>query len=748
MGQRCHHNRSTSEHTAHQHDHRCAPRAEPGAEQPATTGDDSLPDDDNDQSQTRYWRIGGMDCPSCAGKIETAVRRLPGVLSAEVRFATERLQVQLTPDTTTHTVEQSIRAAGFTPLDEHSAGQDTEQTPAPWWQQYASILTLLALMLAAAAASLLTPGAAQPLFTLATLWGLWPIGRKALQLARSGSPFSIETLMTVAALGALLLGETAEAAMVLLLFLVGEKLESLAANKARRGVKALMALVPDKALRVSATGIEEVTAASLQPDDEIEVHPGGRLPVDGILLNELAAFDESAVTGESLPVDRSRGESLAAGSLLVDVAVRIRVTSAPGNNTIDRILHLMEQAESNRAPIARFIERFSRWYTPLMILAAALVALAPPLWLAADWDTWIYRGLVLLLIGCPCALVISTPAAVTSALTSASRMGILIKGGAALEQLGKIDALAFDKTGTLTRGEPQLQELIIYPPFDRERVLTLAAGLEAGSHHPLAKALVAAAGAEGVAPEPLPYRRTLPGAGIESEWQGQPLLICTPTHLTTGILTVEQQTHIDRLRAEAHTLVVLVVGNRIAALFALNDPLREDAQAGIAALQALNIRCLMLTGDHRAAAARIAHDLNIDYHAELSPRDKLDQLISLGRTRQLAMVGDGINDAPALKQASVGIAMGQGTDVALDSADAALTHSRLSGLAEAVRLSRATHGIIRQNIGLALGLKAIFLVTSILGITGLWLAVLADTGATALVTLNALRLLRFTGSEE
>ncbi|GAA3719127.1 zinc/cadmium/mercury/lead-transporting ATPase [Oceanisphaera sediminis] len=753
MGQRCHHNRSTSEHKAHQHDHRCAPRAEPGAEQPATAGvtrlttNDNSPDGDDDPGQTHYWRIGGMDCPGCAGKIETAVRRLPGVLSAEVRFATERLQVILTPKTTTHTVEQSIRAAGFTPLDEHSAGQDTEQTPAPWWQQYASILTLLALMLAAAAASLFVPGAAQPLFTLATLWGLWPIGRKALQLARSGSPFSIETLMTVAALGALLLGETAEAAMVLLLFLVGEKLESLAANKARRGVKALMALVPDQALRVSANGLEEVAVARLRPDDEIEVHPGGRLPVDGVLLSELAAFDESAVTGESVPVDRSKGERLAAGSLLVDVAARVKVTSAPGNNTIDRILHLMEQAESNRAPIARFIERFSRWYTPLMILAAALVALAPPLLMAADWETWIYRGLVLLLIGCPCALVISTPAAVTSALASASRIGILIKGGAALEQLGKIDTMAFDKTGTLTKGEPQLQQLIIYSPFERKQILTLAAGLEAGSHHPLAKALVAAAEAEGIAPETLPYRRTLPGAGIESEWQGQPLLICTPAHLSTGILTADQQTHIDRLRTEAHTLVVLVVGKQIAALFALSDPLREDAKTGIAALRALNIRCLMLTGDHRAAAAPIAAELGIDYLAELTPQHKLEQLVNLGRSRQLAMVGDGINDAPALKQASVGIAMGQGTDVALDSADAALTHSRLTGLAEAVSLSRATHRIIRQNIALALGLKAVFLVTSILGITGLWLAVLADTGATALVTLNALRLLRFTGSE-
>ncbi|WP_417618382.1 heavy metal translocating P-type ATPase [Oceanisphaera sp.] len=690
------------------------------------------------------WRIAGMDCPSCAGKIETALRRLPGVLSAEVRFATERLQVRLSPDTLPERVEEAITAIGFTARNEQSPSSVASEAPRPllaWWRGSRSILVLLLLLLIASLSQLLQPEAAPILFALATLWGLWPIGRKAWQLARSGSPFSIETLMTVAACGALLLGETAEAAMVLLLFMIGEQLESLAANKARSGVTALMALVPDQALKITANGIETVHAHQLQPNDEIEVHPGGRLPVDGILLTELAAFDESAITGESMPVDKQRGEPLAAGSLLVDVAVRVRVTSEQGHNTIDRILHLIETADANKAPIARFIERFSRWYTPAMIFAASLVALMPPLLLGADWETWIYRGLVLLLIGCPCALVISTPAAVTSALASASRMGILIKGGAALEQLGRINTMAFDKTGTLTQGKPQLHQLMCYPPFDQAKVLGLAAALEAGSHHPLANTLVAAAQAQGITPEPLPFKRTLPGAGIESEWQGQPLVICTPGHLTPEQVTAEQGATIEHLKADGYTLAALVINQRLAGLFALSDTVRGDAKAAIAALQALDIRCLMLTGDHPAAAARIADELNIDYQAQLSPKDKLTQLLQLERAGPLAMVGDGINDAPALKQASVGIAMGQGTDVALDSADAALTHNRLTGLVDAVRLSRATNRNIRQNISLALGLKAIFLVTSILGITGLWLAILADTGATALVTLNALRLL-------
>ena len=713
----------------------------PVAHQTVTANNAAMDNDGPGLSSAHSWRIAGMDCPSCAGKIETALRRLPGVLSAEVRFATERLQVRLSPDTTPVRVEEAITAIGFTVHNEQSPLSDNTSTLMAWWLGYRSILVLIMLLLVAGISQLLLPGLAPLLFAFATLWGLWPIGRKAWLLGRNGSPFSIETLMTVAACGALLLGETAEAAMVLLLFLIGEQLESLAANKARSGVAALMALVPEQALKITANGIETVHAHQLQPNDEIEVHPGGRLPVDGILLTKLAAFDESAVTGESVPVDKQQGEPLAAGSLLVDVAARVRVTSEQGHNSIDRILHLIETADANKAPIARFIERFSRWYTPAMILTATLVALMPPLLMGADWETWIYRGLVLLLIGCPCALVISTPAAVTSALASASRMGILIKGGAALEQLGQVNTMAFDKTGTLTQGKPQLHQLICYPPFSQPQVLGLAAALEAGSHHPLAKTLVAAAHTQGITPESLPFKRTLPGAGIESEWQGKPLVICTPAHLTPEQVTAEQDATIEQLKVDGYTLAALVINQQLAGLFALSDPVRADARAGIAALQALDIRCLMLTGDHPAAAARIAGELNIDYQAQLSPQDKLTQLLQLERSGPLAMVGDGINDAPALKQASVGIAMGQGTDVALDSADAALTHSRLTGLADAVRLSRATNRNIRQNISLALGLKAIFLVTSILGITGLWLAILADTGATALVTLNALRLL-------
>lgn len=757
MGSCCHHSSSRHKTAGHRHTAGCDPHCEHttqnagsgqhnDAAAAASTSADSPPDEESDTaSGLHYWQIQGMDCPSCAAKIETALRRLPGVQTADVKFATERLVVRLRLPTTRVEIEQTILTAGF-----GFAGDATTPTAAPEtrrvidrFQPYWDIMLLLALMLVAALVGIRHEQAGSLLFSLATLWGLWPVAVRAWQSARSGAPFSIETLMTFAASGALLLGETAEAAMVLLLFMVGEKLERLAADRARRGVKSLMALVPDQALLVTAEGKVTIAAHRLTPGDIIEIHPGARLPVDGILLSALAAFDESALTGESLPVDKQQGDALVAGSLVVDMAVQVRVTSLPGHNAIDRILHLIEQAEANKAPIARFIERFSRWYTPAMMLAALLVMLVPPLAFAAAWDTWIYRGLALLLIGCPCALVISTPAAVTSALAAATRMGMLIKGGAALEQMGKIRTLAFDKTGTLTTGQPELVELQVYAPFAREQVLQLSASLEAGSHHPLAKALVSAAAREGIAPLHLAHRRTLPGAGMEGEWQGQKLLLCRPAHLPEQAFSESQRARMSAWQATACTLVVLTLDDRVAALFALRDSLRPDAQAGVLALQQLDIRCLMLTGDNATVAARMADQLGIDYRAGLRPQDKMDAVARLSREQPLAMVGDGINDAPALKQASIGIAMGQGTDVALDTADAALTHNRLTGLADAVRLSRATHANIRQNIGLALGLKVILLGTSLAGITGLWLAVLADTGATVLVTLNALRLLSF-----
>ncbi|TNI88086.1 zinc/cadmium/mercury/lead-transporting ATPase [Aeromonas allosaccharophila] len=709
-----------------------------------------------EQGNSRHsWQVLGMDCPSCARKIETAVSRVSGVQQARVLFATEKLVVDLAPGLSPDPVTAAVLAAGFQ-LKGESAGREQASQPtllgnlfgkelgnvlAKYWQP----LSLAGLMLVAA---LLPSEIGKPLFTLATLWGLWPISRKAWALTKSGSPFAIETLMTVAALGALFLGETAEAAMVLLLFMLGEHLEAYAAERARAGVTALMALVPDKALRIRTTAEgevrEEVAADQLRPGDIIEIAPGARLPADARLLDELGAFDESALTGESIPVERRQGDKVPAGSLAADRVLRLEVVSEPGNNAIDRILHLIEEAESQRAPIERFIDRFSRWYTPAMMLIALLVVIVPPLAFGQSWDEWIYRGLALLLIGCPCALVISTPAAVTSALAAATRQGALIKGGAALERLAHIDTVAFDKTGTLTLGKPQLTELVSLNGQPEAELLALAAAIEQGSHHPLARAVVASATEQRLTLAEARDLRALPGMGVEGRINGELWQLLAPSRVAT--LNMEQQTRIGSLERQGKTVVVLCQssGDQAlpVALLALRDQIRPEAAAALQELHQLGLNSIMLTGDNPNAAEAIATELGMGWRAGLLPENKVGEIAKLASSQKVAMIGDGINDAPAMKRASIGIAMGGGTDVALETADAALTHNQLGGIAAMIRLSRAALANIHQNIALALGLKAIFLVTSLLGITGLWIAVLADTGATALVTANALRLLR------
>ena len=544
--------------------------------------------------------------------------------------------------------------------------------------------------------------------------------------------------MTVAATGALFIGAGAEAAMVLLLFLLGERLEGIAANRARRGVSALMALKPDKAVRVRHELREEIPASMLRPGDIIEVAAGERLPADARLLSPFASFDESALTGESLPAEHQQDALIAAGCISIDRQVRLAVVSEPGESAIDRILQLIEQAEAHRAPLERFLDRFSRIYTPLVMLMALLVALLPPLLLAADWQTWIYKGLTLLLIGCPCALVISTPAAITSGLAAAARRGALIKGGAALEKLATVQLLAFDKTGTLTVGQPELTDIIPLGNTDKAQLLLHAAAVEQGATHPLARAIVAQARQLN---QPLPQaqeQRVLPGRGIEALIDGQRWRLAAPAAGQMEALTA----HIEPLESAGKTVVVVCQAQQPIGLLALRDTLRADVRPALAELQRLGVKTMMLTGDNPRAAAAIAAELDMDYRAGLLPADKVAAIRQLGQAQPVAMVGDGINDAPAMKAATLGIAMGSGSDLALETADAALTHNRLSGLATMIRLARAAQANIRQNIAIALGLKALLLVTTLLGLTGLWLAVLADSGATALVTANALRLLR------
>ncbi|WP_145538043.1 zinc/cadmium/mercury/lead-transporting ATPase [Yersinia alsatica] len=691
-------------------------------------------------SQRFSWQVKGMDCPSCARKIENAVSSLIGIENVKVLFATEKLVVDASSDIRPQ-VQSAVMKAGFSLIDTQSAV--TNPAPETRFSEYLPIALLTTLMLISWGISLFSTELSEFAFTATTIVGLIPIVTKAWKLIRSGTPFAIETLMSVAAIGAMFIGATAEAAMVLLLFMIGELLESYAANRARRGVTALMALVPEEALLLKDGERRPVPVASLRPGDIIEIAPGGRLPADAELITAFASFDESALTGESIPVERQQGEKVAAGSLSVDRATEMRVISEPGNNAIDRILQLIELAEERRAPIERFIDRFSRIYTPAIMFLSALVMLVPPLAFAEPWETWIYRGLTLLLIGCPCALVISTPAAITSALAAATRRGALIKGGAALEQLGRIQTIAFDKTGTLTEGKPKVTDILPASGVSESRLLAMAAAVEAGSHHPLAIAIMQSAKQGSTQMLPLAEdRRALAGVGVEGVVNGLIVRVSAPGKISPALLTAEWQAQLDLLESSGKTAVAVLEDEKLIGLLALRDTLRADAKQAIDSLKTLGIQGVMLTGDNPRAAAAIASELGIDYRAGLLPADKVQAVMALNEAQPTLMVGDGINDAPAMKAASIGIAMGSGTDVALETADAALTHNRLTGLAEIILLSRAANANIRQNITIALGLKGIFLVTTLLGLTGLWLAVLADSGATALVTANALRLLR------
>ncbi|EGR4132101.1 zinc/cadmium/lead-translocating P-type ATPase [Vibrio cholerae] len=689
------------------------------------------------------WYIAGMDCPSCAQKIEKAVKQLGDVTQVQVMFATQKLVVGFNQPSTAPLIEQAVRDSGFSLNPASSSAATPSQSKPPFWQrENARIIGIAALM--AIGALVNSSEISRWIYTLTCLLGLFPILQQAWRLTKSGSPFSIETLMSVAAIGALYLGETLEAAMVLLLFLIGERLEAYAASRARTGVQALMALVPETAIRIEHGERVTVPVAQLQPGDVIEVAPGGRLPADGRLL-AAASLDNSALTGESLPVELTAGERVSAGCVIVDKVVQIEITSKQGENAIDRILHMIEEAESRKAPLERFLDKFSRWYTPLMMLVALAVIVVPPLAFGADWQTWIYRGLALLLIACPCALVISTPAAITSGLAAAARRGALIKGGAALEQLGKIETIAFDKTGTLTEGKPQVTDLIPLQGWDSATLLARAAAIEMGSHHPLATSLVAKAQAEQLTIPQAQERTALVGRGISGQIDGVQYRLLAPNRVETKLPDVVKQ-HVEMLEAESKTVVVMLASDAVVGVIAWQDTLRSDARQAVAALHQLGINALMLTGDNERSAAAMSQQLNMDFRAGLLPQDKVGYIQQLAQHQRVAMVGDGINDAPAMKEASIGIAMGGGTDVALETADAALTHNRLIELPGMIELSRATLAIIRQNVVLALGLKAVFLVTSLLGITGLWMAVLADSGATALVTLNALRLLKFRSS--
>lgn len=561
-----------------------------------------------------------------------------------------------------------------------------------------------------------------------------PFALAAVRKAARGQPFSIETLVTIAVLGALPIGAGAEAVVVVALFSLGELLEGFAAARASSGLRALAELLPSEAVIEENGERKTVSAAELRIGMILLVSAGDRLAADGRILSGVSELNEAAITGESRPVSKGDGNDVFAGSINGDGILRVEVTKDSANSVVARIGDLVADAQATTAPTARFIDSFSGWYTPAAIVIAALVAIVPPLAFGGDWPVWAYRALTVLLIACPCALVLSTPAAIATGIATAARYGILIKSGAALEMLARIRIAAFDKTGTLTLGHPVVTDVV----GDPAEILGLAASVENGLSHPVARAIVSEAsrrsidlsGAEGV--------RIRQGEGVEGKVDGRLVAILSP-RAAPG-LEPSMAAQIESCEREGKTVAVVLLEDRILGFIASRDEARDDAKPAVAALSRLGVRSLMLSGDNQRTASAIAAPLGMEAEGELMPSEKLLRIDALKAENPVLMVGDGVNDAPALAKASIGLAMGGGTDVAIETADIGLLRDRLTGVPDAIRLARSTRRTILVNIVIAIGLKLIFLVLAIFGLTNLWTAIIADTGATILVTINALLL--------
>ncbi len=691
---------------------------------------------------TARLNVQGMDCGGCERKVESALEGLSQVeqVSASSMSGTVSVTGYVGQALDHDALSRTLAKIGYPVVD---ASPTASSTP-PWWGSAKGRLVLVSgalLVIAWLLAWRLPEVGAWP-FILATLVGWVPIGQAAWRALRMGNPLTIEMLMTIAALGALAIGAAAEAAVVVFLFAVGELLEGVAAGQARRRIAALANLAPSTARLLEGDAIRDVPADALTPGQRVLVRPGDRVPCDGRIVTGASHLDESPINGESVPRQRAVGEDIWAGTVNLDAALEVEVTRGAADNTIARIIHLVEEAQAAKAPVARFIDRFARWYMPLVVGVALLVAVVPPWLTGLAWSESVYRALALLLIACPCALVISTPAAIAAGLSTAARRGLLIKGGAVLEQLGKLQRVAVDKTGTLTAGAPSVTDVEGWDEPSEQEIVRLAAALEQDSNHPVAKAIVQHAQKLGLSLGRASESQAQAGQGVSGQFEGRELTLVSPRHWRG---TQSQQACIAALEAQGKTVVLLLDGECALGVVALRDEPREDTPAAIAALNRLGVSVVMLSGDNARTVAAMGEQLGIDAEGELMPEDKAQrvrdwQAQGLG---PVGKVGDGINDAPALAAADVGIAMGGGTDVALETADAALLKNRVMGVAELIALSRATLRNVKTNVALALGFKALFLVSTVLGITGMWVAVMADTGATVLVTLNAMRLLGY-----
>ncbi|WP_217913830.1 heavy metal translocating P-type ATPase [Miltoncostaea marina] len=635
--------------------------------------------------------------------------------------------------------------------DEHAGGVAAGATPALSWREAAvrfaplrnALISGVLLGLGVALTLLDAPeGLAIALFVAAILIGAWFFAREGWQEFVEEREIGIEALMLIAAIGCIVFGLWEEAAALVFLYALAESIEELTFARTRSAIRGLLDLAPKRARRVVDDAEEDVPADELHVGDLFRVRPGEALPTDGIIRAGRSSFDEAAVTGESVPIEKGPGDEVFAGTLNGAAGVDVEATRAYADNTLQRIVHLVEEAQGHKSRAQRFVDRFATRYSPAVVVAAALVALLGGL-VAGDWTEWALRGVTVLVAGAPCALVMSVPVAAAAAISRAGREGILVKGGLQLEALGRVQAVAFDKTGTLTKGRPEVTEVVALGAADEREALALAASVEARSEHPLAQAIVDHARGRGVEPGAVEDFTALVGSGASARVDGREAWVGSPRLVAERVGEDGLPAEVGRLQDEGKTVVFVGAGDQLLALLALRDEPRPEAAGAVAALRRLGIRHLsMLTGDNERTARAIAAELGLDeVFAELKPEEKVAQVTRLReRFGSIAMVGDGINDAPALATADLGIAMGTGgTDAAIEAADVALMADDLTTIAEALRLGRRATRISRQNLVFSVVLLAVLIPSAVIGALAVVAAVAVHEVSELLAVANGVR---------
>lgn len=702
------------------------------------------------QSGKKIFRIEGMDCADCAQKLEKRVGSIKGVETVSVNYGAAKMTVEYDGDS--QEIVHVVKQAGYT-AEEQVEGKRYKPKETSFWRGnqkavttlFSGILFLLAWGLSFT--DLLSVVVLDTIYAASMIVGGYRIAKSGLYGLKS-KIVGTELLMTIAGIGAAAIGQWAEGAAVVFLFSLGETLEAFTMDRTRKSIRSLMDLAPDEALVRRSGSTMTLPVEDIRIGDILIVKPGEKVAMDGRLTKGYTTINQAPITGESIPVEKNAGDDVFAGTINQQGAIEVEVTKLAKDNTLARIIEMVEEAQAQKAPSQRFVDVFAKYYTPAVIVIAILIAAIPPLFFGQEFAPWFYRALVMLVVSCPCALVISTPVSIVSAIGNAAKNGVLIKGGAHLERLGALSVIAFDKTGTLTEGIPQVTNLQSLSDRSEGEIMRIAASIEASSEHPLAKAITRYTLKNGIQWPECSDFQSITGKGAEASVDGEKYYIGNP-RLFTEVLQLDLgqwSEAISTMQGQGKTVMLIGRETELLGMIGVADQVRENSRSTIASLKAVGIKeAYMLTGDNEGTARAIASQIGgIEYKAELLPEDKVTAVKELmSKKGQVAMVGDGINDAPALATSTVGIAMGAaGTDTALETADVALMSDDLSKIPYTITLSRRALSIIKQNIGFSLIVKAVFLAMIIPGWATLWMAVLADTGASLIVILNGMRLLR------